>query len=522
MQPASQGVPPFDFPSLNTSIALTMAVDLLTSPRWQAEHLGLPMPDSVHAASACLPLWDHNIKYEEGDASVVARLQAAYPRFCLHPFVRQLCARVFGPGATGLIFPCRKAAERAVQYLQWRGVNSGCLVPVDGQPFVGVSVTAENFPRLKEYWQHAGEVISSRGAEMALRGEPVVSSETPARTELRRRLAELRNGNASDIWLFPCGMSAIAAAWRAIRTGDANSPSVQFGFPYVDTLKIQQRFQPAEYRFFPVGNEHDLDELRRLLKSQTISAVFCESPTNPLLTVPDLAALRRLADEHGFVLVIDDTLAACINQNVLPFADMVVTSLTKYFSGYGDVLAGCVTLNPQSRSAEVLRRGLSADFEELMIDADAEVLEKNSRDVRHRVEIINHNAQILAERLSRHELVHRVFHPSLNGDSSSMAPTTGHGGLMSIVLKRPEFTTPVMFDNLEVCKGPNLGTNFTLCCPYTILAHYTELDFVEQCGVSRWLLRISIGVEPVEELWARFERALTKAAASIDRTLQTL
>ena len=84
---------------------------------------------------------------------------------------------------------------------------------------------------------------------------------------------------------------------------------------------------------------------------------------------------------------------------------------------------------------------------------------------------------------------------------------------MSIVLKRPEFSTTVMFDHLEVCKGPNLGTNFTLCCPYTILAHFTELEFVEQCGVSRWLLRISVGTEPVEELWQRFERALNKAAA---------
>jgi len=499
-----------------------MAVDLLTSPRWQAEHLGMPMPDSVHAVSACLPLWDHNIKYEEGDASVVSRLQAAYPRFCLHPFVRQLCVKVFGATATGLIFPSSKAADRAIEYLRWRGVTSGKRVPVDGQPFVGVSVAADDFARLKEYWQHAGEVISSRGAEMALRGERVVSSETPARLELRRRLAELRRGDTRDIWLFPCGMSAIAACWRAIRDQDASSPSVQFGFPYVDTLKIQQRFEPAEYRFFPVGNEHDLDELQRLLKSQKVCAVFCESPTNPLLTVPDLAALRKLADQYSFVLVIDDTLAACINQNVLPFADMVVTSLTKYFSGYGDVLAGCVTLNPQSPHAAVLRKGLSADFEELMIDADAEVLEKNSRDVRERVGIINYSAQILADRLSRHELVDRVFHPSLNPDSSSMIATSGHGGLMSIVLKRPEFTTPVMFDHLEVCKGPNLGTNFTLCCPYTILAHYTELDFVEQCGVPRWLLRISIGVEPVEELWQRFQRALTKAASSIDPTLLTL
>ena len=79
---------------------------------------------------------------------------------------------------------------------------------------------------------------------------------------------------------------------------------------------------------------------------------------------------------------------------------------------------------------------------------------------------------------------------------------------MSIVLNDAERVTPLVFDALQVCKGPNLGTNFTLCCPYTILAHYDELDFAESCGVSRWLLRISVGIEPIEELWQRFENAL--------------
>ena len=347
---------------------------------------------------------------------------------------------------------------------------------------------------------------------MVLRGEIVVSSETSARTIVRQRLGELRGENSGDIWLHPCGMSAIAAVWRAIREQDPSSPSVQFGFPYVDTLKIQQRFAPADYHLFPIGDAGDIVRLRSLLQTTKVSAVFCETPANPLLTVPDLDALRSLADQHGFVLVADDTLEACINQNVLPFADVVVTSLTKYFSGYGDVLAGCVTLNPNGPHADRLRRNLNEHFEELLIDADVEVLERNSRDVRERVTIINRNASLLASRLNRHSLVAQVCHPSL---SNPDATTTGHGGLLSIVLRHPELTTPVVFDHLEVCKGPNLGTNFTLCCPYTILAHYNELDFAEQCGVSRWLLRISVGIEPVEELLQRFERACAAAESGM-------
>jgi cystathionine gamma-synthase len=481
-----------------------MPVDLLTSPRWKAEHLGLPMPDSLHAVSACLPLWEHNIRYEEGDPAVVSRLKAAYPRFCLHPLVRQLCQKVLGNDTTGLIFPSQRSATRARDYALYRGAREARLIPVEHYDATGVQVHPDDLSKVREYWQHVGEVISSRVAELILQDKPAAYTATPARDAVKHRLRELRKSESGDVLLFPCGMSAIAAVWRTIRQIDPTSPSVQFGFPYVDTLKIQQRFSPAQYQFFPIGDSSDLVQLEQVAARQKISAVFCEAPTNPLLSMPDLQQLRTLADRHGFLLVVDDTLAACINDDVLPFADAVVTSLTKYFSGYGDVLAGSVTLNPRSHYYSILRSGLAHDFEELLADADVEVLEQNSRDVVDRVQTINSSAKILAARLHSHPAVQSVFHPSL----TSGAGPGGHGGLLSIVLRDAAHTTPDFFDNLEVCKGPNLGTHFTLCCPYTILAHYHELDFVETCGVSRWLLRISIGTEPVEELWQRFERAL--------------
>lgn len=480
-----------------------MPVDLRISPRWKAEDLGLPMPDSPHAVSACLPLWQHNIQYEEGAPEVVSRLQAAYPRFCLHPYVRELCRRTFGNDQGGLIFGSHAAATRAFDYLVQYDISDAKLIRLPSQAATGVAVDPKHFGKLKEYWQHAGEIISSRTAESILAGKSVCCTETSARSEIRKRLLDLRGGRPHDLWLHPCGMSAIAAVWRAIRRQDAVNPSVQFGFPYVDTLKIQQRFGSRAYRFLPQGDSQDLNQLRRILTTESISAVFCEAPTNPLLTTPDLKQLRELADESGFVLVIDDTLQACVNQDLLPLSDVIVTSLTKYFSGYGDVLAGSVALNPASRHAAWLRSALNDGFEELLTDPDTEVLEQNSRDVRERVAIINDNASILASRFLRHPCVDRVFHPSVTPSSNEGRD----GGLMSIVLKNPEQTTAKMFDSLRVCKGPNLGTNFTLCCPYTLLAHYTELDFVEQFGVSRWLLRISVGTEPVEDLWERFGSA---------------
>ena len=445
-------------------------------------------------------------------SSTVCRLRIL-DSVCI-PSSRRLCHAVFGAETAGLIFPSTAAAQRAVDYVVWRGGRSARLVAVADQTACGVAVDPDEFSRLREYWQHAGEVLTSRAAELILKGQAVECSETLARQTIRQRLREFRTNRDAEIWLYPCGMAAIAAVWRALRKHDAAKPSVQFGFPYVDTLKIQQRFAPADVRFYPHGHCGDLRQLKELLSTQKIAAVFCESTTNPLLTSLDLQALRQLADEHEFLLVIDDTLAACINHDVLPFADVVVTSLTKYFSGYGDVLAGSVTLNPASRHADWLRSGLADNFEELLVDADVDVLERNSRDVRARVETINRSANQLARWLTEQPQVERVCHPSLDTqrfDWMNQHSTDHNGGLLSLVLRNPAVTTPVVFDHLEVCKGPNLGTNFTLCCPYTILAHYTELDFVEHCGVSRWLLRISVGTEPFEQLQTRFEHALHHA-----------
>lgn len=79
---------------------------------------------------------------------------------------------------------------------------------------------------------------------------------------------------------------------------------------------------------------------------------------------------------------------------------------------------------------------------------------------------------------------------------------------MAFLPKNPATASPRVFDALRVCKGPSLGTVFTLACPFTLLAHYTELDWAETCGVPRHLIRLSVGLEEPEELWSRIDAAL--------------
>ncbi len=108
----------------------------------------------------------------------------------------------------------------------------------------------------------------------------------------------------------------------------------------MDTLKILQRFG-LQYQFYGNGDENDLKELQALLESgESVSALFCEVPTNPLLKTSSLEKLKQLADHYGFVIVIDDTLGNPCNLDLAPYADIFVSSLTKIFSGVGDALAG--------------------------------------------------------------------------------------------------------------------------------------------------------------------------------------
>lgn len=120
-------------------------------------------------------------------------------------------------------------------------------------------------------------------------------------------------------------------------------------FPYTDTLKILEKWGPGCH-FLGRGLDEDIDELEAILERESktscsppVLALFTEFPSNPLLRSADLPRLRALADKHDFLIVVDETLGNFVNVEVLPYADVVVSSLSKIFSGDANVMGGrCV------------------------------------------------------------------------------------------------------------------------------------------------------------------------------------
>lgn len=322
----------------------------------------------------------------------------------------------------------------------------------------------------------------------------------------------VNNFREDDIYLTPCGMNAIFTAHQTLLKAREPLKSINFGFPYVDTLKILQKFGPGAV-FYGHASSADLDDLEAQLKGGArFLSLFCEFPGNPLLACPDLVRIRKLADEYDFAVVIDETIGTFVNVNVLPYADVVVSSLTKIFSGDCNVMGGGLVLNPGSRYYGALKHALDDTFEEKNYWAeDVMFMERNSRDFKSRIDRANANAEAICEVLMAHPNVRNVYYPRFNDSrpnyEACRTPHGGYGGLLSCTLQNKEQAI-AFYDALDTAKGPSLGTNFTLTSPYVLLAHYQELEWAASYGVDPSLVRVSVGLEDMELLKSVFARAL--------------
>lgn len=486
--------------------------DLAANPAWQEQDLGVPLPDSAHACSVCLPTWQSILGYEEGREKVLKRMRTGYPRFFKHPVVERLFAaakaEVAGENEEVIVLPTRASVQRAHRWVERRAETAVRITSFHGLQVLVVPAKAK--PEADAYWRFAGEVVSSRQAQDFLDGNLREGSKSHL---LSRALTKFTGAAADDTFIFTSGMSAITSVLRALPGLHAGKKTLQLEFPYVDSLKVQEMFgHGVVYLNEAVGES--FDEALMRIRQNEFAGVFTEIPSNPLLRTVNLKRVSEACMESGTPLIVDDSAAGPLNVQALRYADVVTGSLTKWISGAGDVMAGMVTVRADSPIAETLREALRTDSTESapLYIGDAEVLLSNMKGYPQRMKAVNSNGEALAAWLKAHPAVAEVWHPSLTfreNYDAVMRKDGGYGGLLSFVLKAQK-KTPKVYDALRLSKGPSFGTSFTLVCPYTLLAHYHELEWAEGCGVSPNLLRVSCGIEPIETLVAAFEEALAQ------------
>jgi cystathionine gamma-synthase len=484
--------------------------DLLANPAWQEEDLGIPLPDSPHACSVCLPTWETVIGYEEGREKVIRRLRTGYPRFFKPPTVERLFenarTEIASEGEALLILPTRIAAQRAHRWLERHAETAVRSTSYNG--FHAIIFPEKARQLANEYWRFSGEGVSSRQAQDYLDGSLREGSKSHL---IARAIAKLNGGEAENTFIFSSGISAALSVLRALPGIREGKKTLQIEFPYVDSLKIQERFGNGVVYLNDASGE-SFDEALQRIRAGEFAGVFTEIPSNPLLRTVDLKRVSEACQFSRTPLVLDDSSTGPLNVDVLPLADVLTSSLTKWVSGAGDVMAGAATVRADSPLAQDFTGALGEDSAECapLYVADAEVLLSNLKGYAKRNAVINENALALVAFLKDHPAVASVWHPSVTQTANYeavMRKNGGYGGLLSIVLSSPK-KAPKVYDSLKLSKGPSFGTPFTLVCPYTLLAHYHELDWTEDCGVPANLLRISVGLEPVETVIQAFADAL--------------
>jgi len=496
-------------PAISPNLAIVDLVLDLSKPSARSLEALSPAISAVilpeEALSYAKQYWQHS-----GDGVSSRRAE-----FCHGLFKDGLLRLDVGPTSAVAVAATPKPCRGPKRYRRTSSLDAGKAAPMTSTQTINEAQESSRFLEERfgrnldiSFVAPAKSAIKRRIAGALRSNHELGCSPLPEMESNTRGVVNLKE---EDIYLFPCGMNAIFNTHRALLGSRGSIKSINFGFPYVDTLKILEKFGPG-CLFYGHASEPDLDDLQKRLEGgERFLALFCEFPGNPLLTCPNLVRIRHLADKYEFAVVVDETIGTFANMNVLPFADVVVSSLTKIFSGDCNVMGGSAVFNPTSRFYQDLKAFARTDYEDAYWPEDVIFMERNSRDFVSRIERINTNAEAICSVLQPHPAIKTIYYPKFNESRPNYEvcrlPGAGYGGLISISF-HSQAQAVAFYDAIDTAKGPSLGTNFTLTSPYVLLAHYQELDWAAGYGVDPNLVRISVGLEDTENIVTVFRSAL--------------
>jgi cystathionine gamma-synthase len=330
-------------------------------------------------------------------------------------------------------------------------------------------------------------------------------SGNPTRHALEVALAALEEGTRG--MAFASGMAAEDTLLRTIcRPGDhLILPNDAYGGTYRLVARVFTNWG-IEFSAVPLG---DLDAVRAAVRPTT-KAIWCETPTNPLLGIADIAALADIANSVGARLVVDNTFASPYLQRPLTLgADVVVHSTTKYLGGHSDVVGGALLTADDALGEELA-------FHHNAMGAvagafDAWLVLRGIKTLGVRMDRHSANATRIAEFLTEHPAVKRVYYPGLPShpghEIAARQMSRGFGGMVSFTLRGGEETA------LKVC---NLAELFTLGESLggveSLIEHPHRMTHASVLGspleVPASLVRLSVGIEDVDDLIADLTQAL--------------
>lgn len=328
---------------------------------------------------------------------------------------------------------------------------------------------------------------------------------TPNQRALAKKMAALEHGEAALI--FGSGMAAVSTSILAfVHKGD-HVVLQQTLYGGTSNLVVEE-FEKFGVEY-TITKDLELSTFEAAIRENT-TAIYIETPSNPLLTITDIRGVASLAKKHGLVSMIDNTFASPVNQNPIDLGiDIVIHSATKYMGGHSDILAGTVISSEENiekiwQMAKNLGGSLS--------DYTVWLLERSLKTMGLRVKAQNENAQKLAEFLEGHSHISRVYYPGLTSHPDhelAKSQMKGFGGMISFELKEGLDSSQFQ-KTLKLIKSSMslAGVESTILSPALTSHALLSPEERESQGIKDDLLRFSVGIEEAEDLIEDIEQAL--------------
>ncbi len=333
-------------------------------------------------------------------------------------------------------------------------------------------------------------------------------SGNPTRFALEELIKELEGGYQG--FAFASGLAATHTIFSMFRSGD----HIILGDDvYGGTFRLlHQVFEKSGLRYTLVETNKP-ETIAAAIEPET-KAVFLETPTNPLLKITDIARVAEIAKEHGLLTIVDNTFATPYFQKPLQLgADIVIHSATKYLGGHSDVVAGLAIVKDETIAKQVgfMQNAIGG----VLGPHDSWLIQRSIKTLALRMEAHQSNALQVAQFLVEHPAVAHVYYPGLADHKDhdiARKQMTGFSGMISFELKKEAHVASFVEALRVFTLAESLGGVESLIEVPAIMTHASIPKALrEQAGIKDGLIRLSVGIEYVDDLLADLDTALQKA-----------
>ncbi|MBS5948987.1 MAG: PLP-dependent transferase [Clostridium sp.] len=319
----------------------------------------------------------------------------------------------------------------------------------------------------------------------------------PTREEVERTICLLEEG--TEALAFSTGVAAITACFHLFKPGDHIIVSEDL---YGGTFRLFDDIYSVFGIKYTFVDTTSLDRIKEAITNET-KAIFIETPSNPLMRVSDISAISYLCKKNKLTLIVDNTfLTPYFQKPLLLGADIVIHSGTKFLGGHNDVLSGFLTANDKDiiSKLRVVQNSTGATLSAF----DSWLLLRGLKTLSIRLDKSQENAILIADYLKRNENIEKVYYVGLEdheGYDVNSVQSTGYGSMISFKVKKVSLVAKLL-KKLEVISfAESLGGVETLITyPYTQTHVDMPNDLKQRLGVDERLLRLSVGIENINDL----------------------